>query len=182
MGHRRQRLRPEDFLDLEIDLPSLDEQRRIVAVVSSAHEVACAARAEAEAAISLATALLEESVEGTDTRPTRLGDVAQLDLELVRVREDQRYEVAGVAIAGRGLFWREAIEGADTKYQRLHRLRAGQLVYRKLTAWEGPITVVPSEFDGAVVSPEFPTLTLDESQVVPGSWASSAGSGRLTTR
>ena len=53
MGHRRQRLRPDDFLDLEIDLPSLDEQRRIVDVVSSAHEVARAARAEVEAAIRL---------------------------------------------------------------------------------------------------------------------------------
>ena len=28
--------------------------------------------------------------------------------------------------------------------------------------------MVPSEFEGAVVSPEFPTLTLDESQLVPG--------------
>ena len=52
-------------------------------------------------------------------------------------------------------------------YERLHRLRADQLVYRKLTAWEGPITVVPPEFDGAFVSPEFPTFTLDRIQLLP---------------
>ncbi|AVV45249.1 hypothetical protein C6376_31700 [Streptomyces sp. P3] len=39
-------------------------------------------------------------------------------------------------------------------------LRVGQVVMRKLTAWEGPITVVPAEFDGFVVSNEFPTFSL----------------------
>ncbi|KZM78239.1 hypothetical protein A0J59_14750 [Cellulosimicrobium sp. I38E] len=39
-------------------------------------------------------------------------------------------------------------------------LREGQVVMRKLTAWEGPITVVPAEYDGFVVSGEFPTFTL----------------------
>ncbi|AQU67443.1 hypothetical protein BBN63_15515 [Streptomyces niveus] len=39
-------------------------------------------------------------------------------------------------------------------------LHADQVVMRKLTAWEGPITVVPAEFDGFVVSNEFPTFTL----------------------
>ena len=31
---------------------------------------------------------------------------------------------------------------------------------RKLTAWEGPITCVPTEYDGFFVSAEFPTFTL----------------------
>lgn len=39
-------------------------------------------------------------------------------------------------------------------------LRAGQVVMRKLTAWEGPIAVVPAHFAGFVVSGEFPTFTL----------------------
>ncbi|PHQ50873.1 hypothetical protein BLA24_17100 [Streptomyces cinnamoneus] len=39
-------------------------------------------------------------------------------------------------------------------------LHVDQVVMRKLTAWEGPITVVPAEFDGFVVSNEFPTFTL----------------------
>jgi type I restriction enzyme, S subunit len=39
-------------------------------------------------------------------------------------------------------------------------LRENQVVMRKLTAWEGPITVVPAAFDGFVASNEFPTFTL----------------------
>lgn len=49
MGHRRQRLRPEDFLSLQIELPPLNEQRAIVECVAaidealdtSEHELAC---------------------------------------------------------------------------------------------------------------------------------------------
>jgi type I restriction enzyme, S subunit len=96
-----------------------------------------------------------------------LGDVLREDRKRIVVESGRQYPIAGVLIAGRGLFWRETIDGAATKYDTLYRLRAGQLVYRKLTAWEGPITVVPEEFDGAYVSAEFPTFTLDESRLLP---------------
>ncbi len=36
---------------------------------------------------------------------------------------------------------------------------------RKLTAWEGPVAVVPPEFDGYVASPEFPTFTVDTARL-----------------
>lgn len=95
-----------------------------------------------------------------------LGDVLHEDRKRIGVEPGRQYRIAGVLIAGQGLFWTETIDGSATKYATLYRLRAGQLVYRKLTAWEGPITVVPEEFDGAYVSAEFPTFTLDESRLL----------------
>lgn len=96
-----------------------------------------------------------------------LGDVAALDIERVPVEQEDEYRMAGVLIAGQGLFWREAIRGRETNYPALHRLKTGQLVMRKLTAWEGPITTVPAEFDGGFVSGEFPTFNLDETRILP---------------
>lgn len=96
-----------------------------------------------------------------------LGDVATLDIERMPVRPDDEYRLVGVLIAGQGLFWRDTIRGRETNYAALHRLREGQLVMRKLTAWEGPITTVPPEFDGGYVSSEFPTFTLDETRLLP---------------
>ena len=93
-------------------------------------------------------------------RRVALGDVAALDIERVPVRAGRRYEIAGVLNGGKGLFERETIDASQTNYPALHRLRTGQLVMRKLTAWEGPITCVPPEFDGRFVSAEFPTFTL----------------------
>lgn len=97
----------------------------------------------------------------------RLAEVAHLDIDRVAVDAADTYSMAGLLIAGRGLFWRGQLMGTETSYQALHRLRAGQLVMRKLTAWEGPITTVPAEYDGGFVSSEFPTFALDESRLVP---------------
>jgi type I restriction enzyme S subunit len=96
-----------------------------------------------------------------------LGDVAELDIERITVEPDAEYRLVGVLIAGHGLFWRDTILGSKTTYPTLHQLRAGQLVMRKLTAWEGPITTVQAEFDGGYVSSEFPTFRLDESRLLP---------------
>lgn len=96
-----------------------------------------------------------------------LGDVARLDIDRVAVEADGLYPIAGVFNNGSGLFDREAIRGTETNYPALHRLRTGQLVMRKLTAFEGAITCVTPEFDGYFVSTEFPTYTLDELRLEP---------------
>lgn len=100
-------------------------------------------------------------------RLVQLGDVASLDIEKVPVVSGTTYQIAGVLNAGQGMLRRDPIDGSDTNYPALHRLRAGQLVMRKLTAWEGPITIVPEEYDGHLVSTEFPTFTLDPSALSP---------------
>lgn len=100
-------------------------------------------------------------------RPVHLGEVAHLDVEKVPVVPGTTYQIAGVLNAGQGMLRRDPIDGSDTNYPALHRLRAGQLVMRKLTAWEGPITIVPEEYDGYLVSTEFPTFSLDQHAVLP---------------
>jgi type I restriction enzyme, S subunit len=74
-----------------------------------------------------------------------LGKVAVLDIDRVTVESDHSYTVAGVLNAGNGLFPRETIGGSATNYPALYRLHTDQLVMRKLTAWEGPITTVGEE-------------------------------------
>ncbi len=96
-----------------------------------------------------------------------LSDIAALDINRVPIEPGVEYPVAGVMIAGQGLFSRPAITSEQTKYPAFNRLGAEQLVYRKLTAWEGPITVVPTEFAGSFVSSEFPTFTLDKTRLLP---------------
>jgi len=96
-----------------------------------------------------------------------VGDVARLDVERIPVRAGQTYKIAGVLNAGRGMLERDPIDGSATNYPMLYRLRMYQLVMRKLTAWEGPITVVPRQFHGHFVSTEFPTFTLDRSLLLP---------------
>ncbi|MFC8663093.1 hypothetical protein [Streptomyces sp. NPDC057199] len=103
----------------------------------------------------------------TEWREVPLGVVASLDIETVEVTEGTKFRFAGLYNEGRGLFDRGWLTDSDTSYPRLHVLRPDQLVMRKLTAWEGPISVVPKRFDGYVVSPEFPTFKLDQDLILP---------------
>jgi type I restriction enzyme S subunit len=100
-------------------------------------------------------------------RSVVIGDIAQVDIEREQVSAQRTYRVVGVLNAGQGLFDRGLLAGEATNYPALHRLRAGQVVMRKLTAWEGPVAVVPPEFDGYFVSTEFPTFSLDTNHILP---------------
>lgn len=84
----------------------------------------------------------------------------RLDIERTPMVPANTYRLAGVLNAGQGLVAKGDLDGGDTEYTAMNVLRVDQVVMRKLTAWEGPITVVPAEFAGFVVSNEFPTFTL----------------------
>jgi len=96
-----------------------------------------------------------------------LSQFLELDIDKVAVEDGEAYPMAGVLSAGRGLFDRGPMAAEDTRYPALHRLRTNHLVMRKLTAWEGPICVVPQEFDGYFVSTEFPTFAIDADRIHP---------------
>lgn len=96
--------------------------------------------------------------DGYPLRP--LGEVMRLDIQRTPMMPATTYRLAGVLNAGQGLVAKGEFDGGDTEYAAMNVLRVDQVVMRKLTAWEGPITVVPAEFDGFVVSNEFPTFTL----------------------
>jgi type I restriction enzyme, S subunit len=102
--------------------------------------------------------------DGYPLRP--LGEVMRLDIQRTPMMPATTYRLAGVLNAGQGLISKGELDGNDTEYAAMNVLRVDQVVMRKLTAWEGPITVVPPEFDGFVVSNEFPTFTLSP-ELVP---------------
>lgn len=78
----------------------------------------------------------------------------------VPTEEDTVYPIAGVFGFGRGLIHRPSIRGDETKYATLTRLQEGDVVYSKVKAFEGAITVVGPEGEGRFVSPEFPVFAV----------------------
>jgi type I restriction enzyme S subunit len=85
----------------------------------------------------------------------------QLATEMVAVEPEKEYVIAGIYSFGRGLIRRPTIRGSETAYTRLGCLRAGQFTMSKLNGWEGALTIVPDEFDGLYVSPEYPVFDID---------------------
>ena len=100
-------------------------------------------------------------------RETTMGEVFARDLDKVPVDPSVEYRLAGVFSFGKGLFRRNPLLGSQTSYSHFNRLSKGQFVMSKLKAWEGAIAIVDESFDGYVLSPEFPTYTLDGSKITP---------------
>lgn len=102
------------------------------------------------------------------TRWVRLGSVVQSSSAPVVVDAEAEYRNVGILNKGRGLFEKPVLLGGETKYPTLFQISTGDLIYSKLFAWEGAVTVVSPEYGGAHVSSEFPTFTSDISVVDPG--------------
>ena len=111
-------------------------------------------------------ASIDVAIGEVKRRPLR--DFLELSTDPVSVEEDAEYLMAGIYSYGRGLFKRPMIYGSETNYRTLYRLRAGQFVFSKLFAWEGALATVTQEFDGVLVSQEFPTFDIQTNIADPG--------------
>ncbi|MFD0267890.1 restriction endonuclease subunit S [Streptomyces sp. NPDC127106] len=153
-----------------IVLPPAPVQERIVEIIGAVDDHIAALDAEVGALQGVyraATSLLWGTAEGDEAAPQLLGNVMHLDVVRTPMEAGTTYRLAGVLNAGKGLVDKDEFDGADTEYAAMNILRENQVVMRKLTAWEGPITVVPAGFDGFVASNEFPTFTLAD-DIAPG--------------
>lgn len=95
----------------------------------------------------------------SDWAEVTLGEVMRLDIDAVEVEPDASYEIVGVLNRGRGLLYRDPICGTATSYKTLNQITPGQVVYSRLKAFEGAITVAPATLGSAYASQEFPTFT-----------------------
>lgn len=151
-------------------LPPLSVQERIVGVIGALDDEITALEAEGlalEGVYRAALSLLWRTSQDDEAESRPLGEVMHLDIARAPMEAGTTYHLAGVLNSGKGLVDKGAFDGTDTEYKAMNVLRKNQVVMRKLTAWEGPITVVQAEFDGFVASNEFPTFTLADN-IDPG--------------
>ncbi len=170
MGARRSSVSPKQFLSLEIPLPPLDEQRRIVARIEAlAGRVTEAQRLRVEAVgeVEAVSRAILFSENGWQATPTPMSELVYLQKTDVAVELEQTYEFAGVYSFGRGVFRSQVKTGAEFAYKRLSTVHTGNFVYPKLMAWEGALGIVPPDCDGCVVSPEFPVFEVNCDRVLP---------------
>jgi type I restriction enzyme, S subunit len=185
-------LNPPQFWDITIPLPSLAQQREIVAQLAPIGrrvERAASVHTESCAAVeALGAAFLRE--HRSECVPTPLANVVTLRRPDVNVDPEGEYKFAGVYSFGRGVFAGPIKRGSEFSYQHLTRLSKDDFVYPKLMAWEGAFGVATEEHAGLVVSPEFPVFELNKEQVLPETlrvyfgqqdvWAALAGTSRGT--
>jgi type I restriction enzyme S subunit len=164
----RVRLKENEFLQLEIQIPDTKEQKKIVTRIDTVQKQLDAAdklrRSATDELHALCRALV---INDPSTKQIAVAELVQQRPTDVNVEPDVSYQFAGVYSFGRGVFKGGVKAGAEFAYPKLSRIRSGDFIYPKLMAWEGALGVVPEKCDGCVVSPEFPVFEIDQTKVLP---------------
>ncbi|WCR12062.1 restriction endonuclease subunit S [Paracoccus stylophorae] len=159
MGARRDTISPEKFLSLEIPLPSLDDQRRIVEKLDRVAALVDERRNAIEEAERETQALLlkafQRAIDGAPLRP--MAEVAPLVRRPVEIDLDASYPELGVRSFGRGTFHKPDLLGADLSWQKLFLVQQGDLVFSNIKAWEGAFAVAGPDDHGRVGSHRYLT-------------------------
>ena len=155
----KNRIRPERFLTVEIPLPPLPEQRRIVGKVEELAAKIGEARGLRAEIIAKQNALLMAAchriVQNAPVYP--LSEVAPLVRRPVSIRPEGKYAEIGVRSFGKGTFPKPPLLGAELTWHRLYEVRTGDVLLSNIKAWEGAIAVVDSKDNGRVGSHRYLT-------------------------
>lgn len=163
-------IRPKQFLALEIPLPALAEQHRIVTRIEELARRVEEARGLRREAVEQCDVLLRSIIFGDThgvTMPTPMKELIKLREPDVIVKPEETYHFAGVYCFGKGVFRGQKKTGMEFAYTRLTRLRTDNFVYPKLMAWEGALGIVPPECEELVVSTKYPVFEVNQDRVLP---------------
>lgn len=148
----RVRLKESDFLNLDIELPDTEHQRRIVARIDTVQQQlqqADALRASiARDIASLLAVRFQETLPHAEWRPMR--EVAPLVRREVTIYPEKMYSELGIRSFFKGAFVRRSLAGAGFTWQKLYEIKAGDLIFSNIMAWEKGIALAGAEHDGCV--------------------------------
>ena len=164
----RVRLSEDRFKALEIALPPLAEQRRIVARIEELAEKveeACKLQDESKRAISAFVSATH--VDSSVSPPEPLSSFIDLCEDQIPIEIGTPYPQVGVRGFGGGLFAKPPVYGGQTTYRAFNRLYSGALVMSQVKGWEGAVAMTPHELEGYFVSPEYRTFRCKEDRCLP---------------
>jgi restriction endonuclease S subunit len=143
--------------DIEIPVPPLAVQKRIVARVESLTSRSQQLRELNASLVDDMTRLLRAAYKRiTEDAPTKpFSEVAKLVRRWVKTKPDQNYPETGIRSFGKGTFHKPSLTGEQLGNKRICRIKAGDLVFMNVFAWEGAIAVAQPEDDGRVASQRF---------------------------
>ena len=155
----RNRFKENFFLALEIPLPPLTEQQRIVARIEElAAQIQEARRLLREEELEIRRMLLEAFHRVANDAPRLpMLAVAPLVRRPIRVDPFDSYPELGIRSFGNGTFHKPALSGIEVGNKRVFRIEPGDLLFSNVFAWEGAIAVSKPEDAGRIGSHRYIT-------------------------
>ncbi len=166
----KNRIKPSQFLAIQIPLPPLPEQqaivRRIDMLADKARQVNEHLDAIERDAARLLAVRFRDAIANAPMRP--MAEVAPAIRRPVTIDIDKRYREVGARSFGKGLFVKPDFDGADATWQKPVWINAGDVVLSNIKAWEGAIAVASPQHDGCIASHRYITCVPDPSILAAG--------------
>lgn len=96
-----------------------------------------------------------------------LSNVAPIQRRPVETLQGISYPLLAVRSFGRGTFCKPPLEGDEITWQNLFQVRAGDLLFSNIKAWEGAVAIVANNDDGRFCSHRYITCVADETRILP---------------
>ena len=153
----RVRLKESEFLNLEIEIPDTDAQRRIVARIDAVQQQlqqANTLRSSIDHDIaSLLAVRFQETLKHAEWFQMR--EVAPIVRRDIAVDHQTSYAELGIRSFGKGTFHKPTLSGIELGGKRVFRIEPGDLLFSNVFAWEGAIAVAKPKDTGRVGSHRF---------------------------
>lgn len=106
-------------------------------------------------------------LKNIDATMVKLGDILTRRPSDVRVQNDVKYTRPRVQLHFRGAKIRDEVMGADIGSKHQTRIRANDLLFSRIDAHNGAMTIAPENLDGAIATNDFPVFAINNELVVP---------------
>lgn len=164
----RNRFKEKFFLNFEMNLPSLKEQRQIVSKVESIKQhitqIKKIRAAQTKDINNLLFSKYTDMVEDAHWLPMK--EVAPIVRRGVNLNDEELYPELGIRCFGKGTFHKPALTGLEIATKKIFQIKKGDLVFSNVFAWEGGIAVAKEEDNDRYGSHRFISCVVDKEKAL----------------
>ena len=97
----------------------------------------------------------------------KLSDVLTQSLNWIQIEDDTQYTRITVRLFNKGIVLRDQVYGREIGTKKQIQVNTGQLIVSKIDGKSGAMAFIPQEFDGAIVTQDFPVFDVNTNKVLP---------------
>ena len=161
-------LKEQDIAQVEINLPSLEEQTlavtQIEQITAQVHQVEELREQEQIEIMQMLTSSFWQITQNAPRHP--LKDVAPIMRRPVDVKAASLYPEIGIRSFGNGTFHKPVLTGLEVGSKRIFMIEPGDLLFSNVFAWEGAIAVARPEDTARFGSHRFISCIPDSAKAI----------------
>lgn len=164
----------EDLLQYAVNLPPLDQQRKIAAILSTWDEAIQTAQQLLMVKQERKRGLMQQLLTGQKRLPgfsekwpeVHFSDMLREVKRPVKWNDDEVYNLLSVRRRSGGVFFRESLSGREIMTQNLRTAKAGEFLISKMQIVHGASGLVREEHDGMKISGSYIAVVSRDSDLL----------------